>query len=60
LIAVQKQLSFYQQLSVFGPSEFMQYSKDELERLHNTRTHMDLSVNDLRRQRDIILCEIER
>lgn len=58
--AIQNQLSFYQQLSIFGASEFMQYSKDELERLYNTRTQMEYSVSDLRRQRDIILGEIER
>ncbi|KAI8344198.1 hypothetical protein BC941DRAFT_6029 [Chlamydoabsidia padenii] len=60
LTAVQHDLAFHQQLSIFGPADFMQYTKDELTRLHNLKAQLNQSVNDLRRQRDIIISEIER
>lgn len=60
LAVLKNELAFYQHLNIFGPAEFMQNSKDELEQLYNARIHMDQTVNDLRRQRDIIIGEIER
>ncbi|CAO3591236.1 unnamed protein product [Absidia cylindrospora] len=60
MLKLQNELSFYHHLNIFGPTELAQYSKEELAQLHKVRTQVEQSVNDLRRQRDIILEEIER
>lgn len=57
---LQNELSFCHHLSLFGPAGFMEYSRDELAQLHRTKVQVDQSISDLRKQRDLILTDIER
>ncbi|KAI8084764.1 uncharacterized protein BX664DRAFT_337729 [Halteromyces radiatus] len=60
LAKLQDEISFYHHLNIFGPTEFAQYSRDELGQLHKVKVQVEQSVNDIRKQRDIILADIER
>lgn len=60
VLKLENELSFYHHLNIFGPTELAQYSKEELAQLHKVKTQVEQTVNDLRRQRDIIFGEIER
>ncbi|CAO3591174.1 unnamed protein product [Absidia cylindrospora] len=57
---LQNELSFYHHLNLFGATEFVNHSRDELAQLHKVKTHVEKSINDLRTQRDTIFGDIDR
>lgn len=59
-VRLKSEITFYQQASIFSGHDFIQYSKEEIEDLNQTRADLEQICHDLRSERNGLVAELER
>ncbi|KAI8342228.1 hypothetical protein BD560DRAFT_412036 [Blakeslea trispora] len=60
IVRLKSELEFYHQASLFNGSEFIEFSKEEIQELSKTRTHLEETCHQLRVERDSLVSDFER
>ncbi|KAG2195184.1 hypothetical protein INT47_006466, partial [Mucor saturninus] len=59
-VRLKSEINFYQHASVFSAQKFVEYSKDEIEDLNQSRADLEQICHELRAERNSLVEELER